>query len=31
MATSIPPHNVAEVIDAAMPLIDNPHAELTGR
>ena len=27
MATSIPPHNVAEVIDAAMHLIDNPRAE----
>src|SRR5678815_989217 len=25
MATSIPPHNVAEVIDAALELIDNPH------
>ena len=31
MATSIPPHNVAEIIDAAMLLIDQPeadHAEL---
>ena len=27
MATSIPPHNVAELIDAAAHLIDNPHAE----
>ncbi|MBB5984082.1 DNA topoisomerase IV subunit A [Sphingobium lignivorans] len=27
MATSIPPHNVAEVIDAASLLIDNPAAE----
>ncbi|WP_114953360.1 DNA topoisomerase IV subunit A [Sphingosinicella terrae] len=27
MATSIPPHNVAEVIDAAVHLIDNPKAE----
>ncbi|MBN8831929.1 MAG: DNA topoisomerase IV subunit A, partial [Sphingomonadales bacterium] len=27
MATSIPPHNVAEVIDAAGLLIDNPHAD----
>lgn len=27
MATSIPPHNVAELIDAAMHLIDNPAAE----
>ena len=27
MATSIPPHNVAELIDAAVVLIDNPHAE----
>jgi topoisomerase-4 subunit A len=26
MATSIPSHNVAEVIDAALLLIDNPHA-----
>jgi topoisomerase-4 subunit A len=25
MATSIPSHNVAEVIDAALELIDNPH------
>jgi topoisomerase-4 subunit A len=33
MATSIPSHNVAEVIDAALLLIDNPHvthAELMG-
>ncbi len=28
MATNIPPHNAAEVIDAALLLIDNPHAEL---
>ena len=27
MATSIPPHNVAEIIDAANHLIDNPKAE----
>ncbi|MGP1352004.1 MAG: DNA topoisomerase IV subunit A [Parasphingopyxis sp.] len=27
MATSIPPHNVAELIDAATHLIDNPRAE----
>ncbi|MBM3596474.1 MAG: DNA topoisomerase IV subunit A, partial [Alphaproteobacteria bacterium] len=27
MATSIPSHNVTEVIDAALLLIDNPHAE----
>lgn len=27
MATSIPPHNVAELIDAAAHLIDNPRAE----
>jgi topoisomerase-4 subunit A len=27
MATSIPPHNVAEVIDAAVHLIENPRAE----
>ncbi|ANU07499.1 DNA topoisomerase IV subunit A [Paraurantiacibacter namhicola] len=27
MATSIPSHNVAEVVDAALELIDNPHAE----
>jgi len=27
MATSIPPHNVGELIDAATHLIDNPHAE----
>src|SRR3546814_16463670 len=26
MATSIPPHNVAELIDAAMILIGNPEA-----
>jgi len=26
MATSIPPHNVAELIDAATHLIDDPHA-----
>ncbi len=28
MATNIPPHNVAEIIDAAVHLIDNPRAEL---
>ncbi|MBA4087602.1 MAG: DNA topoisomerase IV subunit A [Novosphingobium sp.] len=27
MATNIPSHNVAEIIDAALLLIDNPHAE----
>ena len=27
MATNIPPHNVAEVIDATMHLIDNPRCE----
>lgn len=27
MATSIPSHNVAEVIDVALELIDNPHVE----
>jgi topoisomerase-4 subunit A len=27
MATSIPPHNVAEIIDAAMLLVDQPDAE----
>ena len=27
MATSIPPHNAAEIIDAASHLIDNPRAE----
>ena len=27
MATSIPPHNVAEILDAAIHLIDNPKAE----
>ncbi|MGN6497782.1 MAG: DNA topoisomerase IV subunit A [Tsuneonella sp.] len=27
MATNIPSHNAAEVIDAALELIDNPHAE----
>ncbi len=27
MATSIPSHNVAEVLDAALLLIDNPHTE----
>ncbi len=27
MATSIPSHNVAEVVDATLLLIDNPHAE----
>jgi topoisomerase-4 subunit A len=27
MATSIPPHNVAELVDAAVHLIDNPKAE----
>ncbi|MFN5820194.1 MAG: DNA topoisomerase IV subunit A [Novosphingobium sp.] len=27
MATNIPSHNVAEIIDSALLLIDNPHAE----
>ena len=27
MATNIPSHNVAEVIDATLELIDNPHVE----
>ncbi|MCP5395855.1 MAG: DNA topoisomerase IV subunit A [Sphingomonadaceae bacterium] len=27
MATNIPSHNVAEIIDATMELIDNPHVE----
>ena len=27
MACSVPPHNVAELIEAAVHLIDNPHAE----
>jgi topoisomerase-4 subunit A len=27
MATSIPPHNLAEIVDAAIHLIDNPAAE----
>ena len=27
MATSIPPHNLAEIVDAAIHLIDNPRAE----
>src|SRR6478609_1179988 len=27
MATSIPPHNVSELADAAIQLIDNPHTE----
>jgi topoisomerase IV subunit A len=27
MATNIPSHNVAEVIDATLELVDNPHAE----
>ena len=27
MATSIPPHNVAELADAAIQLIDNPHTD----
>jgi topoisomerase-4 subunit A len=29
MATNIPPHNAAEVIDAALVLLDNPKAELS--
>jgi DNA gyrase subunit A len=29
MATNIPPHNLAEVIDAVTHLIDNPDAEVT--
>jgi topoisomerase IV subunit A len=27
MATSIPPHNVSEIIDAAIHVIENPHCE----
>jgi topoisomerase-4 subunit A len=27
MATSIPSHNVAEIVDATLMLIDNPQAE----
>ncbi|HYE28191.1 MAG TPA: DNA topoisomerase IV subunit A [Allosphingosinicella sp.] len=27
MATSIPPHNIAEIVDAAIHLIDNPRAD----
>ncbi|QZP09585.1 DNA topoisomerase IV subunit A [Caenibius sp. WL] len=27
MATNIPSHNVAEIVDAALELIDNPHVE----
>jgi topoisomerase IV subunit A len=27
MATSIPPHNAAEIVDAAIHLVDNPRAE----
>ncbi len=29
MATSIPPHNLAEVIDAAVCVLDNPEADLS--
>lgn len=29
MATSVPPHNVAEIADAVVLLIDNPQAELS--
>ena len=29
MATNIPPHNLAEVIDATIHLIDNPEAEIS--
>ena len=29
MATNIPPHNLGEIIDACVALIDNPDAELT--
>lgn len=28
MATNIPPHNLTEVIDACIALIDNPHTEI---
>ena len=28
MATSIPPHNLTEIVDAIICLIDNPDAEL---
>ncbi len=27
MATNIPPHNLGEVVDAAIPLIDQPEAD----
>lgn len=30
MATNIPPHNLSEVIDAAIALIDNPKLDLAG-
>ena len=31
MATSIPPHNVAEIIDAAIHLIDDPEGRARRR
>ena len=30
MATNMPPHNLREVIDAAIALIDNPHIDVDG-
>ena len=30
MATNIPPHNLGEVVDAAVALIDNPDIDLDG-
>jgi len=30
MATSIPPHNLAEVCDAAIAVVDNPHIDVKG-
>lgn len=30
MATNIPPHNLSEVIDACVALIDNPQLDITG-
>ncbi len=29
MATKIPPHNLTEIVDAAITLVNNPHATLT--
>src|ERR1700690_4068627 len=28
MATNIPPHNLTEIVDACIPLVNNPHATL---